>query len=192
MGLPSVNPGLGGSGNTNFHDLAMRLRNIELMLSSYTETDIVSADPNNSENNRRVTVMAKQGSSVEGNQLADCPLGYVSGGTMTPGWVIGPNKSVLLEPEYSGSGYKNRQVWVKATWTAKKIDGVLQAGGEMGSVTVHSGSGVPDDNVPNVASLSGAAHYPLGAWDADGNWVNSGCGPVHINFCPGGFIKGRE
>ena len=187
-----MNPGLGGPGNSNFHDLVMRVSNMELMLSAYSEFDLVTADPNNSSTDKRITVMAKQGPSVERDQqTTDCPLGYLSDGKMTPGWVISPNKGVFLEPEYSGSNYKNRQVWVRAEWTAKKIDGVLQPGGEMGNVTVHSGSKMPDDDVPNVASLSGVVHYPLGAWDEDGNWINNGCGAVMLDFCRGGFIKER-
>ena len=73
MGLSSVKSGIGGPGNTSFHDLALRLGNMELMLSSYSEVDIVSNDPSSGEHNRRITVMGKPGASVDGLSDTDYP-----------------------------------------------------------------------------------------------------------------------
>ena len=126
-----------------------------------------------------------------GANTAACPLGGFEGGEMVPGFVIGGGASFFIEPG-AITAAANKTVYIKATWTGDSVDDVLQAGGTMNNVTVHTTSGnVPNDDVPNINSLNGTAYYPLGAWDNDLNFIHSGCGTVNIDFCPGGFIKGR-
>jgi len=93
-------------------------------------------------------------------------------------------------------------VWIQVLWTANVIDGVLQAGGTMGVVTVSTGASIPDDTIPTHDSTSGVAHIALGGWVSDNAeppalptpvWIKQGCGSIQLYFCPGqGFFFGRN
>lgn len=120
-----------------------------------------------------------------------CPLGIPENNSIQPGWFVGGGISELIEPGTINSA-PNRKVWLRVTWTTTDEDDVLQAGGTAGTVTVQSGTDVPDDIVPTLLSLSGTAFIPLGGWDSNEDWEPNGCGTVTLSFCPGGFIKGRQ
>ena len=141
---------------------------------NYTAKDIIVYDEDGNPIKIRALVLELGNEDLP--DAVECQLGSASDGKITPGWVIGGEKQELLEPKYSGSGFKDRSVWIKF---------------ELGEVSVHSGDEVPDDDVPNVNSLSGTGYYPLGAWDSVGVWRGSGCGTINLDFCPGGFTKVR-
>jgi hypothetical protein len=117
--------------------------------------------------------------------------GFLSGGGSTE--IITPNDLTANIDDF---------VWLKVLWTADVIDGVLQAGGTMGDVTVATGSTIPDDTNPTVDATSGIAYVTLGGWITDNVeapngpnpvWVKQGCGSIQLYFCPGqGFFFGRN
>ena len=131
--------------------------------------------------------------SVEAGETDEvtCQLGGFVGGEMIPGWFVGGGISELIEPG-AITPAANKYIWIRVTWTADEVDDVLQAGGTAGSVSVHSGSNVPDDSVPTINDLSGIAYIVLGGWDSNVEWQGEGCGTATLSFCPGGFIKGRS
>lgn len=108
-----------------------------------------------------------------------------------PGWLHAPNKSVLIEPA-SLTPTASTAVWIKCPWTATlNDDDVLEAGGELGTQLVETGATVPENVVPHVDSLTGTLYVPLGAWDADLNWIRQGCGSITVGFCPRVFSISR-
>lgn len=139
----------------------------------------------------------KKGRVITGGEAgagaAACPLGSIgTDGKITPGWFIGGGKNEIITPA-AITPAAGKKVWIKVTWTAEKIDEVLQAGGTAGTISIHSGTGsVPADDVPNISSLTGTAYYALGYWDDALEFVESGCGTITIDFCPGGFTKARQ
>lgn len=176
----------------NMRMLERRVADLERLLSKYTEQDIVGIDPRQNNIRQRLRVLAINGPS-EGEETAtpDCPLGSLVNGKITPGYVIGGGKNILVEPPKIKPA-ANKKVWLKITWTIDLIDEVPQAGGTMGSITVRSGNTVPTDDVPSATDTSGTCYYALGGWDSDTQWVGNGCGTVVIGFCPFVFRKGRQ
>ena len=114
------------------------------------------------------------------------------------GFLTGGGSTELIEPDNLTATIDDF-VWLKVVWTANAIDGVLQAGGTMGAVTIETGTPIPDDTTPTADSTSGIAYITLGGWVSNGAeepspvWVNQGCGSLQLYFCPGqGFIVGRN
>ena len=144
-----------------------------------------------------------------GGGVAPCILGKIKTDTINS--TEDEPKKKLLEGFITGSGSSELLVadnltptiddfvWVKVDWTAGVIDGVLQSGGVMDTVTVETGPTMPDDTIPTVDVLAGIAYIPLGGWISDGAdepqpiWVKQGCGSIQVFFCPGaGFFFGRD
>tara|TARA_Y100000593_G_scaffold87528_1_gene168108 strand:+ start:180 stop:824 length:645 start_codon:yes stop_codon:yes gene_type:complete len=107
-----------------------------------------------------------------------------------PGHIQGGGDTQLIEID-NLTAVANNSVWLEIPWTANEVDDVLQAGGTMGTVTVNTGASAPLDDVPVITDLSGTAYYVIGSWDSETVWVKNGCGTVTIDFCPGGYVKGR-
>ena len=114
------------------------------------------------------------------------------------GFISGGGSTELVEPEDLTATIGDF-IWLKVLWTADVIDGVLQAGGTMGAITIHTGDTIPDDTTPTVDSTSGIAYITLGGWVTDNAddpspvWVRQGCGSLQLYFCPGqGFFFGRD
>ena len=117
------------------------------------------------------------------------------------GFLTGGGSTELIEPDNLTAKIDDF-VWLKVLWTADVIDGVLQAGGTMGAVTIHTGTTIPDDTTPTVDSTSGIAYITLGGWVTDNVdapdgpnpvWIKQGCGSIQLYFCPGqGFFFGRN
>lgn len=110
---------------------------------------------------------------------------------ITPGFVSGGGGNELVEPD-NLTKIEGNAVWLQIAWTCVVVDGVQQAGGTMGTITVATGASIPTDIVPTGAGAA-TAHIPLGAWDGNGAWIKQGCGSIQVYFCPGGgFFFGRN
>lgn len=108
-----------------------------------------------------------------------------------PGFVSGGGGNELVEPD-NLTKTAGHSVWLEIAWTCEVVDGVQQAGGTMGAITVGTGESIPTDTVPTGAGAA-TAHIPLGAWDGSGSWIKQGCGSIQVYFCPGGgFFFGRD
>ena len=143
-----------------------------------------------------------------GGTTEPCILGYVSidaensdeEGTkykINAGFLSGGGGTELVEPD-DLTATIGVFVWLSVAWTCYAIDGVQQAGGTLGAVTVAQGASIPTDTVP-TAGGSATAIIALGGWISNGAeepspvWVNQGCGSIQLYFCPGqGFIVGRN
>ena len=143
-----------------------------------------------------------------GGTTVPCQLGRVSVDSVnsTPsatkykinaGFLTGGGGTELIEPDNLTATIGDF-VWLSVAWTCIAIDGVQQAGGTLGAVTVAQGSSIPTDTVPTEAG-SATAIIALGGWISNGAgepaplWVNQGCGSIQIFFCPGGgFFHGRS
>ena len=116
---------------------------------------------------------------------------------LLPGFLTGGGGTELIEPDNLTATVDNF-VWLEVNWTCDAIDGVQQAGGTLGAVTVAQGATIPTDTVPTAAG-SAIAIIALGGWVSNGAtppgalWVNQGCGSIQVFFCPGGgFFHGRS
>jgi len=143
-----------------------------------------------------------------GGTTVPCQLGRVSvdSENSTPsvtkykinaGFLTGGGGTELIEPDDLTATIGDF-VWLSVAWTCIAIDGVQQAGGTLGAVTVAQGSSIPTDTVPTEAG-SATAIIALGGWISNGAgepaplWVNQGCGSIQVFFCPGGgFFHGRS
>ncbi len=143
-----------------------------------------------------------------GGTTVPCQLGRVSvdSENSTPsvtkykinaGFLTGGGGTELIEPDDLTATIGDF-VWLSVAWTCIAIDGVQQAGGTLGSVTVAQGSSIPTDTVPTAAG-SATAIIALGGWISNGAdepaplWVGQGCGSIQVFFCPGGgFFHGRS
>lgn len=129
---------------------------------------------------------------------ASCALGAIRNDPnnsdkymIAPGFVSGGGGNELVEPA-NLTKTAGHSVWLKIAWTGTNVNGVLQAGGTMGAITVGTGVSIPSDIAPTAAAPAGTAYVPLGAWNTDGQWISQGCGSLQVYFCPGqGFFYGR-
>ena len=115
-------------------------------------------------------------------------VGFISGG--------GSSESVVIDDL---TATIDDYVYIEVAWTGSTINGVLQARGTLGAVTVAQGATVPNDTIPTAATPAGSATIVLGRWLSDGAdepspvWYNQGCGSIQLYFCPGnGFFFGRN
>lgn len=116
--------------------------------------------------------------------------GYITGGGASFSVGLGAEVTASLEPT------AGHHVWLKVDWTAVEADDVILPGGTMDGVTMSSGATIPDDALPEIGSLSGTHHVPLGFWPDEGggvagSWSKAGCGSLWVEFCQGGFSSGR-
>jgi len=143
-----------------------------------------------------------------GGTTVPCQLGRVSvdSENSTPsvtkykinaGFLTGGGGTELIEPDDLTATIGDF-VWLSVAWTASTSNGVLQAGGTLGAVTVAQGATVPNDTTPTASTPVGTANIVLGGWLTDGAddpspvWTSQGCGSIQIYFCPGnGFFYGR-
>jgi hypothetical protein len=116
---------------------------------------------------------------------------------LLPGFLTGGGGTELIEPDNLAATIGDF-VWLEVNWTCDEIDGVQQAGGTLGAVTVAQGATIPTDTVPTSAGAA-TAIIVLGGWISNGAtppgalWVNQGCGSIQVFFCPGGgFFHGRS
>ena len=116
---------------------------------------------------------------------------------ISPGFLTGGGGTELIEPDDLTATIGDF-VWLNVAWTCDAIDGVQQAGGTLGAVTVAQGASIPTDTVPTAAG-SATAIIALGGWISNGAdepaplWVGQGCGSIQVFFCPGGgFFHGRS
>jgi len=116
---------------------------------------------------------------------------------ISPGFLTGGGSTETIQPD-NLEAVIDEYVYISVAWTASTVNGVLQAGGTMGAVSVLQGATIPDDTLPTAATPAGTANIALGQWLSDGaetpspRWVNQGCGSIQIYFCPGnGFFYGR-
>ena len=116
---------------------------------------------------------------------------------ISPGFLTGGGSTETIQPD-NLDAIIDEYVYISVAWTASTVNGVLQAGGTMGSVSVLQGATIPDDTLPTAATPAGTANIALGRWLSDGagtpspRWVYQGCGSIQIYFCPGnGFFYGR-
>ena len=116
---------------------------------------------------------------------------------LSAGFLTGGGGTELIEPNDLTATIDDF-VWLEVNWTCDEIDGVQQAGGTLGAVTVAQGATIPTDTVPTLAGAA-TAIIALGGWISNGEedpsplWVNQGCGSIQVFFCPGGgFFHGRS
>ena len=116
---------------------------------------------------------------------------------LSAGFLTGGGGTELIEPDDLTATIGDF-VWLQVGWTASTSNGVLQAGGTLGAVTVAQGATVPNDTTPTASTPVGTANIVLGGWLTNGAddpspvWTSQGCGSIQIYFCPGnGFFYGR-
>lgn len=104
------------------------------------------------------------------------------GGTVTGGGGTETIDAITIgnieTPPADGTFY-----WLVCNMTANEEDGVLLPGGNLTSATTGSGSSVPDNNMPEIGSLSGQLNISLGEW-MGGVFTPAGCGNIQIFHCP--------
>ena len=111
------------------------------------------------------------------------------GGTVTGGGGTETIDAITIgnieTPPADGTFY-----WLVCNMTANEEDGVLLPGGDLTYVTTGSGNSVPDNDMPEIGSLSGQLNISLGEWMGD-VFIPAGCGNIQIFHCPGTLSYSR-
>lgn len=81
-------------------------------------------------------------------------------------------------------------LWLDVSFDAYMEDGVLLAGGDVTSVSVSSGTTVPDNVLPTALSPTGSVMVVLGVW-LQGIFHPSSCGNIYVNHCLGSLTYSR-
>lgn len=81
-------------------------------------------------------------------------------------------------------------MYIHASGSGVKEDGVLLPGWNQSSATVSYGASVPSNDLPTATSESGDVYVDLGVFNAD-EFLPAKAGPIDVTFCPGAFTISR-